>query len=51
VIDKLTDASGEVLDANVTWWALVGLQPMWRRMPAIKVDIAGQIKKTIQRIE
>ena len=22
MIDKLTDASGEVLDANVTWWAV-----------------------------
>jgi hypothetical protein len=30
------------------WWAY---SPGGEVMPAIKVDIAGQIKKTIQRIE
>ena len=46
MIDELADASGEVLDADVTWWAysLGG-----EAMP--EVDIAEEIKKTVERVE
>lgn len=45
---ELTDAGGEVLDADVTWWAY---SPGGKAMPAVDVDIAKEIKETIKRVE
>jgi hypothetical protein len=46
---ELTDASGEVLDADVTWWAYS--PSVVEAMPAAEVDIEKEIKKTIEKIE
>jgi len=45
---QLLDARGEVLDADATWWAY---SPGREAMPAAEVDIAKEIKKTVERIE
>jgi len=45
---QLIDASSAVLDADVIWWAY---SPSGEAMPAAKVDIAEQIRKTIEKIE
>ena len=45
---QLLDGSGEVLDADVTWWAY---SPGGKAMPAAEVDIAKEIKKTIKMLE
>ena len=45
---QLLDADGEVLDADVTWWAY---SPGGEAMPAREVDIAKEIKKTVERVE
>lgn len=43
----LLDASGEVLDADIAWWAY---SPGGKVMPTVEVDIAKEIKKTIERV-
>ena len=45
---QLLDESGEVLDADVTWWAY---SSGGKAMPAAEVDIAKEIKKTVERVE
>ena len=46
---QLLDASDEVLDADVTWWAYS--PSVVEAMPAAEVDIAEEIKKTVEKIE
>jgi len=46
---QLTDASSEVLDADVIWWAYS--PSVVEAMPAVEVDITKEIRKTIERIE
>lgn len=45
---QLLDATGEVLDADAACWAY---SPSGEAMPEEKVDIAKEIKKTIEMIE
>lgn len=45
---QLLDASGEILDADVTWWAY---SPSGVAMPVAEIDIEKEIKKIIGGIE
>ena len=45
---QLLDESGEVLDADVTWWAYS--PSVVEAMRAEEVDIAKEIKKTVEKV-
>jgi hypothetical protein len=46
---QLLDASGEVLDADATWWAYS--PSAVEAMPVREVDVTKEIMKTIERVE